>query len=129
MATASAVHDRSAPTGRPDANAAPHQEGGIKGKVQGIRTSLEQHAWFRVAESTAEGFIKDEVPDHAAAMTYYGIFSLFPLILFFLSVAGLVIQNNASVRDQLMNLITSLLPQGQNELQKVITGVVEAKKA
>jgi membrane protein len=78
--------------------------------------------------STAEGFQKDEVPNQAAAMTYYGIFSLFPLILFFLSLAGLVIQNNTSVRDQLMNLITNLLPQGQNELQKVITGVVEAKK-
>src|ERR1043166_3645951 len=105
MATASAVHDRSAPTHRSDANAAPAPEGGVKGKLQGIRTSLEQHAWFRVAESTGEGFMKDQVPDHAAAMTYYGIFSLFPLILFFLSVAGLLFENNAGMREQVLSFI------------------------
>jgi membrane protein len=128
MATASAVQDRSAPNARPDAQPAPAKEGGIKGKLNSIRERLEQHAWFRVTESVAEGFQKDQVPDHAAAMTYYGIFSLFPLILFFLSIAGMVVQNNASVREQIMALITNLLPQGQNELQKVITGVIEAKK-
>ncbi|HLH21981.1 MAG TPA: YihY/virulence factor BrkB family protein [Chloroflexota bacterium] len=129
MATAPAVQGRSAPDARPDAQSAPAEAGGIKGKLNSIRTSMEKHAWFRVAESTAEGFMKDQVPDHAAAMTYYGIFSLFPLILFFLSIAGLVLQNNASVRDQLLNLITSLLPQGENEVVQVIRGVIDAKGA
>jgi membrane protein len=127
MATAPAIRDRSAPDVRSDA--APAEEGGIKGKLNGFRKRMEQHAWFRVTESTAEGFLKDQVPDHAAAMTYYGIFSLFPLILFFLSIAGMVVQNNTAVRDQVIALITNLLPQGQNELQKVISGVIEAKKA
>jgi membrane protein len=129
MATASAVRDRSTSETRPDAKSAPPEEGGIKGKLNGIRRSMEQHAWFRVGESTAEGFMKDQIPDHAAAMTYYGIFSLFPLILFFLSIAGMVIENNTSVRDQIVGLITNLLPQGENELVKVITGVIDAKKA
>ncbi|HZR99245.1 MAG TPA: YihY/virulence factor BrkB family protein [Chloroflexota bacterium] len=129
MATASAVHDRAAPEPRPDDTAAAANEGGIKGKLNRIRTRLEKYAWFRVAESTAEGFMKDRVPDHAAAMTYYGIFSLFPLILFFLSVAGIILQNNMSVREQLMALITNLLPQGQNELEKVIASVIDAKGA
>jgi membrane protein len=129
MATASTVHDRSAPEPRPDATSAAAEEGGIKGKLNRIRRRMEQHAWFRVVESTAEGFMKDQVPDQAAAMTYYGIFSLFPLILFFLSVAGLVLQNNVDVREQLMTLITNLLPQGQNELQKVIASVIDAKGA
>jgi membrane protein len=129
MAIAPAVQDRSAPDARRDTQSKPTEEGGIKGKLNGIRASMERHAWFRVAESTAEGFQKDQVPDHAAAMTYYGIFSLFPLILFFLSMAGMLIQNNASVRDQLIALITNLLPQGQNELEKVIRGVIDAKGA
>jgi len=129
MATASAAHDRSAPSTRPDSTSAPAEEGGIKGKLNGTRRKMEKHAWFRVAESVAEGFQKDQVPDHAAAMTYYGIFSLFPLILFFLSVAGIVLQNNGDVRQQLMGLITNLLPQGENELVKIITGVIDAKGA
>src|SRR5215211_7084847 len=40
-------------------------------------------------------------------MTYFGIFSLFPLILLF--------------------MITGLLPQGQDRLKQVIEGVIQAK--
>jgi len=66
-------------------------EGGLKGKLLRYKERLERDAVFRVLESTAQGFMKDRVPDHAAAMTYYGVFSLFPLILLFMSLAGLAL--------------------------------------
>src|ERR687886_463682 len=109
MATATPAQDQAAPHARADAPP-PAEQGGIKGKLNGIRKNMEQHAWFRVAESTFEGFQKDEVPDDAAAMTYYGIFSLFPLILLFMSLAGMALQSNDQAREQIMNLITGLLP-------------------
>jgi membrane protein len=97
------------------------------GKLDWIRERLEQHAVMRVLFSTIEGFIRDEVTDHAAAMTYYGIFSLFPLMLLFRAIGGIVLQNNDWVREQVIGLIVGLLPQGQDELRKMIVDVIKAK--
>src|SRR5436190_17920091 len=69
-------------------------EAGLKGAATGVRVSLEKHAPFRVLESTARGFAKDRLTNAAAAMTYYGIFSLFPLLLLFMALAGLALQSN-----------------------------------
>src|SRR5215207_9279702 len=84
------------------------QEGGLKGKVLALRGRLEQHAVFRVLESTVLGFIKDKGTENAAAMTYYGIFSLFPIILLFMALAGLALQSNEAAREQIMNVIVGL---------------------
>jgi hypothetical protein len=46
------------------------------------------------------GFIKDKGTENAAAMTYYGIFSLFPLILLFMAMAGLALQSNETARER-----------------------------
>jgi membrane protein len=109
--------------------AAATEQGGFKGKLMATKRRLEAYAVFRILESTAEGFRKDRVPNHAAAMTYYGIFSLFPLILLFMSLAGLALQSNEAAREQIMNVVIGLLPQGQEQLRQVIAGVIEAKGA
>ena len=57
-------------------------------------------------------------------MTYYGIFSLFPLLLLFMSLAGLALQSNEAAREQIMNVVVGLLPQGQEPLKQVIAGVI-----
>ena len=100
---------------------------GLKAKWAATKTRLERYAVVRVLESTAEGFTKDKVTKNAAAMTYYGVFSLFPLILLFMSLAGLALQSSEAAREQIMSVIIGLLPQGQDELRKVIVGVIEAK--
>ena len=99
------------------------------GKFDWIRERLEQHAVMRVLFSTVQGFMRDEATDHAAAMTYYGIFSLFPLILLFMAIGGIVLQNNDYVREQVVNLVVGLLPQGQDSLRKMIVDVINAKGA
>jgi membrane protein len=100
-----------------------------KGLVGMVYSQLEKHTPTRVLLSTVEGFMRDEGQDHAAAMTYYGIFSLFPLILLFLSIGGIVLQNNEWVREQLTGLIVGLLPEGQDALRKVIMEVITQKGA
>jgi membrane protein len=130
MATAHA--ERAAPwrAARPRSEpGAAAEGGGFKAKLTATTRRLEAYAVFRILESTAEGFRKDRVPNHAAAMTYYGIFSLFPLILLFMSLAGLALQSNETAREQIMNVVMGLLPQGQDQLRQVIAGVIEAKGA
>src|SRR5207248_1064084 len=111
----------------PSEQAPERKERRPKGKLAELRQRIESHTVGRVLFSAIEGFLRDEVPDHAAAMTYYGGFSLFPLILLFLAIGGLVLQNNDYVREQVVGLIVGLLPQGQDELRKVILDVIKAK--
>ena len=58
-------------------------------------------------------------------MTYYGIFSLFPLLLF-MSLAGLALQSSEQAQEQIMGVVTGLFPQGQDRLKDVIAGVIAA---
>src|SRR5215207_2819554 len=76
----------------------------LKARFEAKKVEYERHAWFRVLETVAIGFKKDRVTENAAAMTYYGIFSLFPLFLLFMSVAGLVMSNNQAAQEQILNL-------------------------
>ena len=99
----------------------------LRERLEAKRAQLQEHAWFRVLETVAIGFKKDRVTENAAAMTYYGIFSLFPLFLLFMSVAGLVMSNNQAAQEQIVNVIIGLLPQGQDKLRDVIRGVIEAR--
>lgn len=106
----------------------------VSGRVAALRAHwmaarlrLRRYAAFRVLESVAEGFRKDKVTENAAAMTYYGVFSLFPLILLFMSLAGLALQSSQAAREQIMGIVVGLLPQGQDELRRVIAGVIDAK--
>src|SRR5215217_1043340 len=94
---------------------------------RGIQGRLERYAVARVGKSVVRGFSKDRITNAAAAMTYYGIFSLFPLLLLFMALAGLALQNNAQAREQILAVVVGLLPQGQDQLQGVITGVIDTK--
>ncbi|HEU5314555.1 MAG TPA: YihY/virulence factor BrkB family protein, partial [Chloroflexota bacterium] len=100
---------------------------GLKERLAATRAEMERHAWFRVAETVFSGFKKDRVTENAAAMTYYGVFSLFPLFLLFMSVAGIVMNNSAAAQEQIVNVIVGLLPQGQDKLREVIEGVITAR--
>ena len=111
-----------------------HEKAGKKGKLDAFKerigarkAQLQEHAWFRVLDTVAIGFKKDRVTENAAAMTYYGIFSLFPLFLLFRSVAGLVMSNNQEAQEQILSVIIGLLPEGQDRLRDVIEGVIEAR--
>src|SRR5215217_8075708 len=96
---------------------------------RGIQGRLERYAVARVGKSVVRGFSKDRVTNAAAAMTYYGVFSLFPLLLLFMALAGLALQSNAQAREQILAVVVGLLPQGQDQIQQVVAGVIDAKGA
>ncbi len=51
---------------------------------------------------TAQGYSKDKLPHWAAALTYYGILSLFPALLALISMLGLI--GNSAIQPLLNNL-------------------------
>jgi membrane protein len=53
-------------------------------------TELKGRSWVGVLKRTVKGFQKDNLADWAAALTYYGILSIFPALLVLVSVLGLI---------------------------------------
>jgi membrane protein len=54
-------------------------------------TQLSKRSWFEVLKRTVKEFNNDNLSDWAAALTYYGILSIFPGILVLLSLSGLLL--------------------------------------
>lgn len=81
-------------------------------KVKGI--------WGLIRE-TFKNWSEDKVPRLAAALSYYTIFSLAPLLVLVIAIASFVIGNNANIRDQVLGQVQHLVgQQGANIVNTMI---------
>jgi membrane protein len=57
-------------------------------------TELGRRAWWRVMKRTAAEFQSDNLSDWAAALTYYAVLALFPMLIVLVALLGLAGQGN-----------------------------------
>ncbi|WP_156755912.1 YihY/virulence factor BrkB family protein [Actinokineospora pegani] len=81
-------------------------------------TDLPKQSWFTVLKSTVRQFNRDNLIDWAAALTYYGVLSLFPAIIV---VTSLLAMLGPSATQTLVDNINELLPADTAE---VVTGAI-----
>ncbi|UGY94436.1 YihY/virulence factor BrkB family protein [Streptomyces gobiensis] len=53
-------------------------------------TDLHRRSWWAVLRRTGKEFSEDELPDRSAALTYFGVLSIFPAILVLVSLLGVI---------------------------------------
>ncbi|MDO0924412.1 YihY/virulence factor BrkB family protein [Streptomyces sp. TG1A-8] len=82
-------------------------------------TELPKGAWRRVLKGSLREFKDDELTDRAAALTYYGVLSLFPALLVLVSLLGLT---GRSTTDKLLSNIKQLAP---GPARDILTRAVE----
>ena len=70
-------------------------------------SALPRRAWSAALKRTFSEFREDNVTDWAAALTYYGILSVFPALIALVSILGLVGQ---SATDPLLTNLGSFAP-------------------
>ncbi|UUU34767.1 YihY/virulence factor BrkB family protein [Streptomyces sp. CA-210063] len=68
---------------------------------------LPRRSWWAVVRRTVKEFQDDELSDRAAALTYYGVLSLFPALLVLVSLLGVAGQRTT---DRLLDNIGDLAP-------------------
>lgn len=73
------------------------------------RGATASSGWFATLKRTATEFRDDNLSDWAAALTYYGLLSLFPAILAMVSLVGLF-GDPESTTDAVTEIVTSLGP-------------------
>ncbi|CAM5497122.1 YihY/virulence factor BrkB family protein OS=Streptomyces alboniger OX=132473 GN=CP975_10950 PE=4 SV=1 [Streptomyces alboniger] len=105
------------PARDPDPSRDPHADAGPGPEVERAApdepTELPARSWWTVMRRTGKEFMDDELPDRAAALTYYGVLSLFPAMLVLVSVLGVI---GKSATDSVLDNLSKLAPGAVRDL-------------
>src|ERR687883_280248 len=69
------------------------ERGAGDGPPPGSPAALPAGGWLSTAKRTLREFSEDNLTDWAAALTYYGILSIFPMLIALVSILGLIGQS------------------------------------
>jgi membrane protein len=79
-----------------------------------------------LSRRSVEEFFSDNCTQMAAAISYYVLFSLFPLLIFLVGVLGLFLQNSA-LQEDVIDAVLENIPlsedQGRNDVTEAVRGV------
>jgi membrane protein len=82
-------------------------------------TELGARSWFGVLKRTGKEFSEDNLTDWAAALTYYGVLSIFPALIVLVSILGLI---GESATQPLIDNLGSVAP---GPAQEIFTSAIE----
>ncbi|MFB8248961.1 YihY/virulence factor BrkB family protein [Streptomyces sp. NPDC001046] len=92
---------------------------GVEEAAPDAPTKLPKRAWVQVLKGSVKEFQDDELTDRAAALTYYGVLSLFPALLVLVSLLGIA---GESATDKVLDNLKQLTP---GSARDIITRAVE----
>jgi membrane protein len=88
-------------------------------------TKLPRQAWGGVLKRTFREFREDNVTDWAAALTYYGVLSIFPALIALASIVGLI---GESATEPLLKNLGSFAPGPAHEiLENTLNGLTQSR--
>lgn len=88
-------------------------------------TKLPRRAWGGVLKRTFREFREDNVTDWAAALTYYGILSVFPALIALVSIVGLI--GESATSPLLRNLGTFAPGPAHKILENALNGLTQSR--
>lgn len=96
---------------------------GFQERAAALRSRLEGRAWYQVARDTVVDWKDDEAPRLSASLAYYALFSIAPLLIVAIAIAGLVFDEGAA-REQMLDTIGGLLgEEGRQGVETLLGGV------
>ena len=90
-----------------------------KGEAPESPTDLGRRSWWGVFKRSVSGFRSDNLTDWAAALTYYGILSIFPALVALVSILGLL------GRDTIQPLLNNLSGFAPGPTREIMTTALE----
>ena len=91
---------------------------GVSGVKESAYTDLSGGSWLAALKRTGKAFMADKLTVWAAALTYFGILSIFPALLAMVSVLGLI---GSSVTDSLLENLEEVAP---GPAQEILTNAI-----
>lgn len=109
--------------------------GGAIGKLMGVRNKMQIERIFsrnglehagKVLVQTVKHFTVDNGPQWAAAIAYYTLLSIFPLLLAAIAIAAYFVDRQWAL-EQGSQLVAGLVPSGSQFLREVIEDIIETR--
>lgn len=94
--------------------------------VARLEKSLRRFSIGAVVLDTWDAFVRDNMSFLAAALSYYALLSLFPLLLLLISFASFFI-SEASALDTVVRVARAYLPGAEQELQNIMNQVLDVR--
>jgi membrane protein len=102
-----------------DATRTPERAADGNGRAPEEPTDLKARSWFGALKRTVREFRDDNLTDWAAALTYYGILSIFPALLVTVSILGLI---GESATQPLLDNLADVAP---GPAQEILTDAIQ----
>ncbi|MFO1468668.1 MAG: YihY/virulence factor BrkB family protein [Steroidobacteraceae bacterium] len=87
------------------------------------------HGIYRLLRTTVLAWSGDYAPSMGAAISYYTVFSIAPLLLIVIAVAGLVFDRSTAQAQILAQLAALLGPVGERAIEEMLRGVAESQRS
>ncbi|MCZ4120954.1 YihY/virulence factor BrkB family protein [Streptomyces sp. H39-S7] len=113
------VHEAESDRSAPDRDESVGPDEQVEEEAPDRPTELPKRSWWAVLRGTVEEFREDELPDRAAALTYYGILALFPALLVLVSLLGIA---GESTTQRILDNVQQLTP---GSARDVVTDAVK----
>jgi YihY family inner membrane protein len=78
--------------------------------VRAFDRAQQRHRWLAIPVAVVKKFGDDQAGSLAALIAYYGFFSLFPLLLVFVTILGFVLQGDAQAQQTVQNSVLGQFP-------------------
>jgi YihY family inner membrane protein len=85
--------------------------------VRAFDRRQQAHRWLAIPVAVAKKFADDQAGGLAALVAYYSFFSVFPLLLVFVTILGFVFHGNPSVQHSITNSVLGHFPIIGKEIQ------------
>jgi membrane protein len=95
----------------------------VKRRIRRADAYQQHHAWFGFPFAVVKKFGDDEAGNLAALVAYYGFFSLFPLLLAFVTVLGMVLHGNTDLQQRIEATALARLPVVGEEVSRNVHAI------
>ncbi|MFB9904649.1 YhjD/YihY/BrkB family envelope integrity protein [Allokutzneria oryzae] len=98
-------------------------------KLSWFERKRKQHRWFDHLVRSGGRYVDNYGDHYAAAITYFSILALVPILMVAFSIAGVVLEGNAELLNALKNEIAALVPGGASEsVDHILTTVLAGRQ-
>lgn len=92
----------------------------IKGAVNRFQ---QQRSWLAFPYGVLKKFGEDRAGEQAALLAYYGFFSIFPLLLFSVTVLGMLLRNNPDLQERILSSALAQFPIIGEQIRENVKGL------
>jgi membrane protein len=94
----------------------------LKRLLQVVDDFQQRHRWLAFPFAVVKKYGDDQAGRHAALLAYYGFFSLFPLLLVAVTVAGFILQGRTDLAGRIVDSTAAQFPIIGPDIAKTVQG-------